>query len=165
MYTTIEMPGSNLSVATGINDAGVIVGHFMDETGSKAFVLREGNFYTFDVSGADSTQALGVNNVEEIVGHYSVAMPVLHGFLLSAGQLSTIDVPGATSTTVFGTNDHGQIVGRYDGKRRHGFLATLEAISEPRQTSIAVNPDTLWPPHGKMVPAIVSGVVREGQLL
>ena len=162
VYTTIEVPGSNSSVATGINDAGVIVGHFMDETASKGFVLREGSFDTFDVSGADSTQALGLSNVGEIVGHYSVAMPVLHGFLLRAGQLSTIDVPGATSTTVFGTNDHGQIVGRYDGNGRHGFLATSEAISEPPQISIAVNPDRLWPPHGKMVPVIVSGAVRDG---
>jgi probable HAF family extracellular repeat protein len=121
--------------AFGINDAGQIVGFFVDAGGGKIHgYLRtaEGAFTTIDVPGATATVALGINGAGEIVGYFIVGIFVGagvkgHGFLRTAGgAFTTIDAPGATVTFASGINGAGQIVGLFrdaDGKD-HGFVAT-----------------------------------------
>jgi probable HAF family extracellular repeat protein len=44
VHITIDVPGSISTAAEGINDAGEIVGAFIDASGEKAFLLSGGNF-------------------------------------------------------------------------------------------------------------------------
>ena len=120
-FTTIDVPGATLTVATDINDLGQIVGAFDDATGRHSF-LRANGFTTFDPPGTTvGSLANGINDLGEIVGGVTDATG-FHGYLRSNG-FTTIDVPGATSTEASGINGLGEIVGVFDDAAGpHGFL-------------------------------------------
>jgi uncharacterized membrane protein len=121
VFTKIEPPGAVASGASGINDAGQIVGWFGDGHSAHGF-LFDGNGYTsIDVPGAIRTSALGINAAGQIAGTFTDASSVNRGFLLSSGVFTTIDLPGVSGTNVLGLNDVGQIVGSY---AEHGFVAS-----------------------------------------
>jgi len=110
-----KLPANFNSQATGVNDAGTVVG-FYDYTGTGLFSAFEdiaGVVTSFQAFGSTSTQALGINNLGDIVGDYVDAGGVMHGFLDANGMFTTIDAPGATSTTANGINDQNQVVGFY----------------------------------------------------
>ncbi len=154
-YTTIDDPlavfqgADEGTVATGINDAGQIVGYYPDATNNfHAFLYTPGNggsFITLDdpdaIGGRGAgfgTVATGINNAGQIVGYYTVSLPgtlVYHGFVYSGGSYTTVDDPQATilgpdfpnGTLAYGINDAGQIVGSYfDANGQHGFLAVQQ---------------------------------------
>ncbi|HYM91868.1 MAG TPA: hypothetical protein VEW91_09580 [bacterium] len=76
-FTTIDAPGATRTWASGINDAGQIVGSFNNHG-----YLRTswGAFTTFDVPGATDTGAEGINNAGQIVGTF-VAGDKNHGYV------------------------------------------------------------------------------------
>jgi probable HAF family extracellular repeat protein len=127
-YTNIDVPNAAFAFATGIDDAGRIVGFYADSSGYHGFLLSGRKYTTLDDPNADSgTLATGINDRGQIVGWYADASPVkAHGFLLSHGQYTTLDDPNAGSVTIAnGINDHGQIVGGYFAANfsgEHGFL-------------------------------------------
>src|SRR6476661_2385584 len=82
-FTTIDAPGSSLTQATGINDAGQIVGIFDDRTGTHGFLKAGSTFTTMDVPGF--TTASGINNAGQIVGQFRDIYGVYHGFLEVGG--------------------------------------------------------------------------------
>ena len=127
--TTIAPPGAFSSAASGINDAGQIVGWFSDATGTHGFLLSGLKFTTIDVPGATlGTQALGISATGQIVGVSTDASSVSHGFRLSGGTFSPIDVPAAMghNTVAHGINTGGQIVGTFVDANgmEHGFVAS-----------------------------------------
>ena len=75
-------PGDNLvTVATGINDRGQIVGFFTDVGAYRGFVYERGSFTTIEPPGADTPNfALGINNAGHIVGYFNSATGE-HGYL------------------------------------------------------------------------------------
>src|SRR5437870_3339540 len=95
-FTTIDVPGATSSEVDGINDAGQMVGRYLNGSGFHGFVLDHGAYTTLDVPGASLTHAFGINSAGDIVGDY--VLGDFHGFLLNKGTVTTIDVPGATST-------------------------------------------------------------------
>ena len=126
------LPKNFNSQATGVNDAGSVVGFYQTTPNSHplftAFVDNGGGITSFEFPGSTSTQALGVNDLGEIVGDYVGAGGEMFGFLWDKGAFSTINPPGATSSTANGINDLGHIVGFYtvaDGNTL-GFAATPE---------------------------------------
>jgi hypothetical protein len=110
------LPSNDNSQATGVNDAGEVVGFYQEGPNSSptftAFVDKSGVITTFEAPGATSTQALGVNDLGEIVGDY-VSGGVMHGFLDNGGTFTTLDPSGSTATTINGINDSGTVVGFY----------------------------------------------------
>jgi probable HAF family extracellular repeat protein len=128
--SSISVPKSDLTEATGINDAGDVVGDYRSTTDGvfHGFLFRNGLFTTF---GSD-LGAHDINNTGQIVGCYALCS---HGFLLSGAAFTSIDVPGAVSTQATGINDAGQIVGNYyDGTTLHGFIydgTTFTTIDAP----------------------------------
>jgi probable HAF family extracellular repeat protein len=124
--------GSIYNHAQGINNAGQIVGDFVDSGGNyRGFVLTNGSYITLNnpsatvMNGQSITLATGINNTGQIVGSYRDGTGTgNHGFLFSNGTYTTLDRPGATgATTPLGINDAGQIVGWFqDGTGNHGFL-------------------------------------------
>jgi hypothetical protein len=113
VFTNIILP-SNISQATGVNNAGTVVGFFQLASGNfSAFVDIGGTTTPFEFPGSASTQALGVNNLGEIVGDYVDAGGMMHGFLDNAGAFTMLDPTGSTATTINGINDSGTVVGFY----------------------------------------------------
>src|ERR1700686_3928308 len=104
-------------IATGINDAGQIVG----SDNSDGFFYSGGNYTALqypEPGGVVWTGAEGINDAGQIVGSYRTN--VVHGFLYSSGSYITLDDPLATTiatgfdgTMARGINDAGQIVGNY----------------------------------------------------
>ena len=131
------LPANFNSQATGVNDAGTVVGFYQDAMGnSTAFVDNSGTIIPFSFPGAVSTQALGINDLGEIVGDY-VAGGVMHGFLDDAGVFTTLDPPGSSATTANGINDLGQIVGFYTNPNQStvGFV-TQARVPEPATVAL-----------------------------
>jgi len=139
--TTIDVPGSAVTVCRGINTQQRIVGHYKrspnsgDNGADHGFFFDKQNYTTIDFPGALSTYAVGINNPGDIVGNYSTPDSNgngdhhSHGFLYDKnGNLTTIDVniPGVTVIDTFcnDINNLGVIVGAYtdaDGNT-HGFV-------------------------------------------
>jgi hypothetical protein len=127
------LPANFNSQATGVNDAGTVVGFYQDAMGnSTAFTDNSGAITSFSFPGAVSTQALGINDLGEIVGDYVDSGLVMHGFLDNAGVFTTLDPLGSLGTTANGINDLGQIVGFYTNPNQStvGFLAQAQ-VAEP----------------------------------
>jgi probable HAF family extracellular repeat protein len=124
-FTTIEVPESTLTVATGIDTLGRIVGYYADSRGTHGFLLTGGALSTIDFPGAAWTAAYGINAAGQIVGAYGPNDTAgRHGFLLSGSNFSSFDFPSSMDTVARGLNNRGQIVGDYLGQDgfRHGFL-------------------------------------------
>jgi hypothetical protein len=108
------LPANFNSQATGVNNAGEVVGFYQMADGNfSAFTDLGGSITSFEAPGAASTQALGVNDLGQIVGDFVDNMGVMHGFLDSGGVFSTLDPIGSTATTINGINDLGTVVGFY----------------------------------------------------
>src|SRR5436305_1741455 len=100
--TTISVPGSLFTLASGVNNTGQIVGHYTpDNSVFHGFLNDAGVLTTIDVPGATSTDASGINDVGRIVGAYT-SSGLGHGFLYDAGAFTPFDVPGALGTGVLG---------------------------------------------------------------
>lgn len=141
-FTTIDVPGANITEAHGINNVGQILGQYTD-TVVHGFVDTGGVLTTLDVPGANGTAAFGINDAGQVVGYYGsfTPPPPLPNFLYTSGVYTTIiDVPpGAIGTQVQGINNTGQIVGYFnDGTGTHGFLNTggvFTTLDAPDATS------------------------------
>jgi probable HAF family extracellular repeat protein len=117
-YTITDLgtlPGTSLSIATGINDSGQIVGYANNATGSQSFLYSNGQMTPISdpVSGVP---AGGINNAGQIVsqGEYinNSGQVVSQPFQIPV----TTTVGGVTTTTMTtfmpaGINDAGQILG------------------------------------------------------
>lgn len=123
-FSTIDVPGSNWTFASGINDNGVVVGYYSDSIRSYGFLFIDDTFSTIDLPGSTYFNANGINNINQIVGLYSYGGGV-HGFMLDDSDFSTIDFPGALHTRAYGINDAAQVVGQYSDANHntHGFIA------------------------------------------
>jgi probable HAF family extracellular repeat protein len=76
VYTTIDppVPAPAFAAATGINNAGQIVGlYFDDDKNRHGFVLNKGIYTLIDVPGAIATDVFSINEKGEIVGSYDDA--------------------------------------------------------------------------------------------
>jgi uncharacterized membrane protein len=154
--SSINVPDSVLTEALGINDAGHVVGDYVDADGVfHGFLLANDVFTVFGNDlGADD-----INNAGQIVGCYATCS---RGFLLEGSTFTSIDVPGATVTQVSGVNDVGQIVGVYYDGSLHGFLydgTSFETIDVPGAFLTAVTGiNNAGQIVGRYVVALPSGV-------
>jgi hypothetical protein len=137
VYTAIKIPGAVSAVATGINNAGDIVGTATDSAKvTTSWLLKNGHLTTFQFPGGSDTQAFGINSTDHIVGSYLDGQGVQHGFVLSnpLGPKSSwqkIDDPnGIGSTVVNGINAAGDLVGFYTDSTGNvdGMLAMVTKV-------------------------------------
>ncbi len=138
-FASIDVPSATETGASGINDAGQIVGFFSDSDArsNRHGFLRasDGTFTTINVPGPNETWAYGINSAGQIVGDFDPGGLKIRCFLRATdGAFTTIDVPGATITYACRINGTGQIVGTFvvgpvlSGKF-HGFVRTAGAIT------------------------------------
>jgi probable HAF family extracellular repeat protein len=125
-FEDVSFPGASEQSAEDVNDAGQIVGGYVDSSNVfHGYELSGGVFTTIDVpfSGATGTIAEGINNAGEIVGGWSDSSGNTHGFTLIGGAYTSFDYPGATQTWAYTVNHSGDIVGYYDtSSATYGFL-------------------------------------------
>ena len=126
-FTTVDFPGAFITVATGINNSGQIVGRHGDINSFHGFLLSGGNFTTIDFPTVPQTWANDINDAGQIAGTYFPG--TFHGFVFTPGVgFSIINFPGADSTRIEGINNFGSVVGSYHivpfqlQGEFHGFL-------------------------------------------
>ncbi len=138
--TTFFSGVSEVTVAAGVNSAGIVVGY---ERTAVQGVGTIGPSWTYDlgnglrtelnVAGSQRTGARDISESGLISGYYysSLRPAVTHGFSGYGGAFETVDVPGASQTFIYGANDAGALVGSYfDADGNQGaFLAT--PVPEP----------------------------------
>jgi uncharacterized membrane protein len=139
-FTNINklLPANFNSQATGVNDAGTVVGFYQLTPNSapsfSGFIDKAGLITSLNFPGAVSTQALGINDLGEIVGDYTLANGNMYGFLDNGGLFSTVDPFGSTSVVANGINDKGHIVGFYMDAAGN----TIGFFSVPEPASLAL---------------------------
>ena len=96
-WTTLNDPSAadGITYAMGINDAGQIVGYYLDSSGvPHGFLYSNGTWTTLDdPSAVNGTIADGMNASGQIVGSYNGSSGYVHGFLYSNGTWTTLDDP------------------------------------------------------------------------
>jgi probable HAF family extracellular repeat protein len=116
-FTTLTDPNANgYTVASGINDAGEVVGSYKDSSNTThGFSFVSGAFTTLNATSATlSTSANGVNNLGQIIGSFNDAAGASHGFVLNLTVYTPFDNPsGVGATYGTGINSSGQLVGNY----------------------------------------------------
>jgi uncharacterized membrane protein len=126
--------GATYSQALGINDAGTVVGMYVDGGGAtRGYVYNGTGFVPLNVPGATTTVATGIDANGDIVGYYTDGGGT-HGFVDLGGTPYTVNDPNAPAggtTEILGINDQGKFVGFYiDGSNNViGFEASV--VPEP----------------------------------
>jgi hypothetical protein len=113
----------------GPNEAGQIVGYYLDSAGSGHGFLLDAlaQWSTVDYPGQVTGAASGINNLGQIAGYWMDSTGCYHGYLNSGGAFTSYDNPNAVcsqgGTFFYGINDAGQITGLYyDNSGWQSFL-------------------------------------------
>jgi uncharacterized membrane protein len=128
-FNIISPPDSLISIAQGINSAGVVVG---SDLLSGPPLTRPGFMYDIgtgtrtevSLAGATRTALRSIDDAGTLAGFFTDATGI-HGFVGSPTSFEQIDFTGAVSTFVEGSNNAGWLVGQWldaDGGA-HGFIA------------------------------------------
>jgi hypothetical protein len=152
----VYFPGSQFTVPTKINDAGQIVGLYIDSGGKQhGFLFSKGQYSTIDFPGAAATEALAINNwpVPAIAGDYVDLVGKVHGFVSIGGQFLPVNANFASNLSVTGFNDLGQMAGIYDlggtlGTAQtfgfNGFAGLLAPLNYPNSSIAPITTSTLF---------------------
>ena len=143
-YTTLQIPGTSSLRASGINDAGDIVGTYSTPQGTgHGFVYSKGVLRPIDGIGSipSGAEPMAINNAGKIVGDFPVSGQEIDGFVVDTnGVITTIKGPGNPPITVArGINSQGQVVGSFGstfgpGPGEQGFVysnGTLTVLDYP----------------------------------
>jgi uncharacterized membrane protein len=118
-FSGLDFPEATSVVASGINDAGDIVGWYAQGDTVRGFVYRRGKRTTVEYPGAVRTHLFGIGPAGDIVGGYANAGEApkdLHGFLLTAsGEFRRVDSPGHKNTIAQRILPDGTILGCQHG--------------------------------------------------
>jgi uncharacterized membrane protein len=153
VITTFDYPGKgNLTLPQEINDAGDIVGYYIDffsNLEDRGFVrFANGNFSAPIVEPNDTcmaTRARGINNSRLVCGeYYSGADCTAHGFFLKGNNFSEFDLPGSVDTFLFGVNNVADFCGGFtDGSgTQQAFVSlggTITTFSVPGATGTSAS--------------------------
>lgn len=103
-----------VSVATAINDSGMIVGEASDSFTVPAHAFLYSNGVMTDISpfGNSESYAEGINNSGQVVGEFLTAdSTAFHAFLYSNGVFTDIGSADSPESVASAINDRGQVVG------------------------------------------------------
>jgi len=115
VYTSIVFPGATSTVAYGINDAGTIVGQYIDASGNgHGFVVSGKTYTTIDYPGATDSSAQAINDQGQIVGS-SFSGSNFFGWICDTrtGEFQQVSYPGATDSVPLAINNSGTVAGDY----------------------------------------------------
>lgn len=123
---TIKVAGAQSTAVYGINNAGAMVGSYVDSGGIRhGFLLKGGVVTNIDDPNGTDTYCFAISKSGAIVGWYATTLShSAQGFLYQDGVFTDIGPAGSTGSQAIGINDLGQITGNYgdDNGRSHAFL-------------------------------------------
>ena len=129
-FFSFSFPGSQTTMANGINDGGVIVGNYVapgSVNGALAwhgFAYHNGQWVTVDYPGTNvDTFLFGISNSGVIIGEAEPIGPPIY-FMYANGVFKKIDIPNSSATQVSGISAGGVITGTTDFNQ--GFTATCQ---------------------------------------
>jgi hypothetical protein len=118
-YTSLTFPGLGYTIATGINNAGEVVGNYIGSNGgSYGFKYLNGKYTSYSYPGKNQASILsGVNNKGVLAGGY-LQDYTNYGFELSKGKYTIIEYPeidGVQNETIpNGINNNDYVVGYFE---------------------------------------------------
>jgi probable HAF family extracellular repeat protein len=120
--TDLGTLGGRSSYASGINDAGQIVGTADNGTAVRAFIYQSGTMTDLGALQTNGeSHASAINNLGHVVGYATVAGHQ-HAFLHDGGSMLDLGTLGGSSSFATDINDAGVIVGYSDsGSGSHAF--------------------------------------------
>ena len=127
-FQTIEVSGAQDTKIFGVNNAGAMVGLYIDSGGVQhGLLLVDGEVTNVDDPNGINSECFAINNSGAIVGSYQDSFGTYYGFLYQNGAFTYIGPPGGTEPQATGINDAGDIVGVYcvtscTAHNQHGFL-------------------------------------------
>src|SRR5438552_5284755 len=75
-FSTLDFPGAARSSAFGVNNAGQIVGQYLDNSFVyHGFLDVAGNLTNIDPPGSTTSQSLGISDAGQIVGDFGMGNP------------------------------------------------------------------------------------------
>jgi probable HAF family extracellular repeat protein len=116
-FGPIPAPGRVHGTATGINDAGQVVGWANRPDGeSHAFLWANGRMQDLGTLGGEQSGATAINAAAQVVGYSTLAAapgadPVTHAFLWQNGVMRDLGTLGGNYSRAFGINRLGEVVG------------------------------------------------------
>jgi hypothetical protein len=135
-FTTIDHPdalvGGDGTQISGINDSGLIVGHYKAAESTRRGFLYDGTtFFPIDYPGAEDTAAYAINNSGHVVGVYGSGGGTTSGFTYNGSTYTPINRPASLGTWVFDINDSDHITGTYaTATGYYGFHDDGSSINE-----------------------------------
>lgn len=148
-FTSLTVDGSSHTEANSVDDAGDIVGFYVDSKGTEhGFKSAAGKIIPINFPGSTGSRAYGIDlNDFYIVGSYTDSTFTPHGFRLDgSGQFTTIDVPDSAWSRALSVKSDGTIVGAYADKVGvvHAFLdkngnGTFTTLDFPNAVLTEVN--------------------------
>lgn len=111
-FTDILGPkGAVAAIPVGVNDAGEIVGSYIDSSFHQhGFTLKNGKYTSLNVPGAVITGATGINNDGTIVLYWQNSRNVVQSSLYNGSTYKSINVPGATDSKAEDINTNGDVI-------------------------------------------------------
>ena len=102
-YTTIKVAGAQSTAVFAINNAGVMVGSYVDKGGVRhGFILSAGKVKKIDDPSGSNTYCFGINKAGAIVGYYTTSSQGAQAFLYQKGKFSDIGPAGSTGSQALG---------------------------------------------------------------
>ena len=124
-FSTVQIKTALDTRVFGTNNAGVLVGAYVDSGGvDHGFMMKGTKLTKIDDPNGSGTNCLGINTAGDVVGFYTNSGGVSQGFLRHAGKFKDIAPSGSTSSEAVGINDQGEISGEYVDASgvTHGFI-------------------------------------------
>ena len=138
--------------ATGIDDAGEIVGNDAGVNQNEGFIFKHGSYTLLDAPGASSTFPTFVTPAGVIGGYFIDSSNNDEGFTLASGVYTTYAHPKSSLTRVVGLTSRGDVAGNYATFRKvHPFVLVNGTYH------------TINPPHAHG--AVITGVNANGTLV
>ncbi len=161
-FTTFADPLAAFGTfAQAINDAGQIVGFYVDSSNvDHGFLYFDGVFTTIDDPlGAQGTVATGVNNLGQVVGYYKDAGGAYHGFETAIPNTTAEDTPLTINGVSISDPDAGSAQIKVTLAVSHGTLKLgdetgLNSISNDHSGSV-----DLYGSQAAINAALTSGVI------
>ncbi|MCC7153937.1 MAG: right-handed parallel beta-helix repeat-containing protein [Bryobacterales bacterium] len=129
-----EVARRTMTMFFGINDSGVVVGHWGTDGGSShGIVYNKGNFAETNYGAGGNVINWSINNAGHIAGRFADGYGRAHGFVLRDGRMTPFRVPDSRQTHAVGINDAGDVVGEFtdsDGKVR-GYMTRVSPAAAP----------------------------------
>lgn len=115
--------------ATGINNAGDIIGSAETNGNNRAFLLRDGVMYHLGTLGGNSSTAHSINSSGAIVGQAHTSSGVYHAFFYDTSMQDLGVLSNAISSTAYGINDMTNVVGTSDNRAFLVSNGTMKDLS------------------------------------